>query len=143
MAWQVYGAMDGQDGNSRFQSRMPTIYGPLPVKRWVKSATDKRHKLSYKFSFKRSGSEDANEYNSRRATEYARWLAKRDGISLPENRAVKVIRPPVTRTANTRRRISAVYFGDVCIPIPHWDWEPIEPQEEIIPDMQEDMLLAA
>lgn len=67
---------------------------------------------------------------------YARWLAAREGIRLPENPAspVTVIWSGVTskRRAVWERRIQAVAFGLVKVPLPNWDWQPDQPVEEII-----------
>jgi hypothetical protein len=61
------------------------------------------------------------------ATSYARWLAERNGITLPSS----VPAAPVwhdTSNGTTQRRISAVAFGEIRIDIPHWDWTPAKPK---------------
>ena len=44
-----------------------------------------------------------------------------------------------------QRRIKAVYFGDVQVPIPHWDWQPVclaEP-DDARPPVRESVPVAA
>ncbi len=81
------------------------------------------------------------------AVEYARWLAKRDGIGMPTHPATPVkcewsgveSRTRTNQHGNPvfERRIVAVCFGLVRVPIPNWDWQPDEPVEDIIPDTAE------
>ena len=52
-----------------------------------------------------------------RAIEYARWLAQRDGIALPDAK-------PEVKYESPRGGASAVRFGAVQIDIPNHDWEP-------------------
>jgi hypothetical protein len=40
-------------------------------------------RLSTRFKYSQKGAASADEYNERRAKEYARWLMKRDGIEMP------------------------------------------------------------
>jgi hypothetical protein len=60
------------------------------------------------------------------AVGYARWVAKRDGITLPSSVPGTAI---WTRKGNGTKQegISAVSFGDTRIDIPHWDWKPNKP----------------
>jgi hypothetical protein len=51
-----------------------------------------------------------------RAIEYARWLAQRDGIKLPD------VGPEVRREYGAAP--NAVRFGGVVIAIPNHDWTP-------------------
>jgi hypothetical protein len=75
MAWQVYNYMEPCDFDT---------CGPLPRKRWVKRPGEK-YKMAYKAPRKVAtllpGGADA--YNKRNAIAYARWLAARDGITIP------------------------------------------------------------
>jgi hypothetical protein len=60
------------------------------------------------------------------ATAYARWLADRDGVTLPSSLPAAPIWSDASN--GTRgRRISAVSFGDVLVNIPNWDWTPTKP----------------
>jgi hypothetical protein len=52
-----------------------------------------------------------------RAIEYARWLAQRDGVALPDAK-------PWVKYESRSGGASAVKFGDVQIDIPNHDWEP-------------------
>ena len=155
MAWQVFDFMH-PEGSGKTSG----LAGPLPRKRWVKQPTDKRHKLGYRFKYSRTaGTETADEMNERHAIEYARWLARRDGIEIPPGTVARADWSGVTDAAGKwRRRVEAVEFGRVreewkivgtgrsrrgettkhwaCasrIEIPSWDWQPAEPVEEILP----------
>lgn len=82
----------------------------------------------------------SNETFARKATEYARWLAARDSINLPDKR-VTVHWSSVTSNARVagkraayESRVRAVSFGDTTITLPNWDWQPQEPIEEIVGD---------
>ncbi|WP_454629570.1 hypothetical protein [Bradyrhizobium cenepequi] len=155
MAWQVFDFMEPQG-----YDRKGAMHGPLPCKRWVKSPSDKRHKLNYRFRFSRAGTgEKADDMNARHAIEYARWLALRDGMEIPADTAPRVDWSGITDAAGKwRKRIRAVEFGSsrtirqgygrnaytsyhwdiaVRIEIPNWDFVPAEPVEEIIPDPAE------
>ncbi|MCW2195056.1 hypothetical protein AB7M45_007829 [Bradyrhizobium elkanii] len=146
MAWQFYDFFDH-----------PTIEGPLPEKRWIKHASDKRHKVRHSSKVTRStGGVSANDLNERHTLEYARWLAQRDGITIPPGSEYIVQRADVNVPGSKpQSRIRAVEFGkrrttqsgygrsactrhhwDVAarIEIPNWDWQPAEPVEEIIPE---------
>jgi len=57
------------------------------------------------------------------AANYARWIANRDGITLPSSVPGAPIWSDMTN-GTRQRRISAVSFGDTRIDIPHWDWTP-------------------
>lgn len=52
-----------------------------------------------------------------RATEYARWIAQRDGVALPNVPG----RVDWSRAPDLQWRPCAVWFGAVRIAIPHWD----------------------
>jgi hypothetical protein len=57
------------------------------------------------------------------AADYAKWVANRDGITLPSSvPAVPIWK--ATRNGTKQKRISAVSFGDVLVNIPNWDWTP-------------------
>lgn len=83
------------------------------------------------------------------AIDYARWLATRDSIALPDNRPrVEWSSVYVDKLAKCERRIRAVAWGheenvynyrkngrrgariglhfiaEVTVPLPHWDWQP-------------------
>ena len=124
MAWQFYGFMH-PDFNRYVGIRgggQP--HGPLPKKRWVATAGDpKRHKVKGRTSkatmtARHRSSDSAMED---KAVQYARWLAARDGIALPD-------KAPCVLWAvldNGERRIRLVKFGTVEIALPNWDWCPV------------------
>ena len=147
MAWHFY---------SFFEHHL--THGPLPEKRWIPAATDKRHKVRHSSKVSRAAcTESADRMNERHAIEYARWLAGRDGISIPQDAAPRVDWSEVRElTGKSRKRARAVEFGrdvtertghgrnaytshrwDVAvrIEIPNWDFVPAEPVEEIIQDL--------
>ncbi|WP_027578462.1 hypothetical protein [Bradyrhizobium sp. Ai1a-2] len=146
MAWLFYDFFDH-----------PTIHGPLPEKRWVPSANDKRHKVRHSSKVTRStGGVSADDLNARHAVAYAHWLARRDAIEIPAGLEYVVDWSSVTGpNGKLQKRVRAVEFGkrrttssgygrtactthhwDVVsrIEIPNWDWQPAEPVEEIIPE---------
>jgi len=124
-------------------------------------------KLRYHWQPPRGG--DASEYNKGRAIAYARWLAARDGITIPPGLEPRAVWSGFySAHLKTRRkfwsgvkecdvwckRVRAVEFGrtlsveihdkrnrfkgyrdewvcEMTIPIPHWDFEPREPIEEV------------
>jgi len=86
--WQVYDTMHPQYGG----------YGPLPVKRWEREPKFKlvgnrwiknEYKLKYKTRIIHHSIETTDKYNERRAIEYAKWLAQRDGITIPDESVVQ------------------------------------------------------
>ncbi len=54
-----------------------------------------------------------------RAVEYARWLAQRDGATLPSAEARITV--AWRKAPDGRQRPCAVTFGAVRIALPHWD----------------------
>lgn len=114
----------------------------------------KRGKPSYRFNYSPRGAATADEYNERRALEYARWLAARDGVTISEGLAERAEWSGITDASGKwRKRICAVEFGTkfterhgtgrkaytsqgwrmaARIEIPNWDFDPAEPVEEII-----------
>ncbi|PDT77196.1 hypothetical protein [Bradyrhizobium sp. C9] len=146
MAWQFYDFFVH-----------PTIHGPMPEKRWIPAANDKPHKVRRSSKVTRTaGGVSADDLNERHAIEYARWLARRDNADIPSGTSPLIIWDGVTDAAGKwRKRARAVEFGtrrtthtgygrnactthhwDVAarIEIPHWDWQPAEPVEEITPE---------
>lgn len=105
------------------------------------------------------GTNDA--YNEERAIAYAKWLAARDGVTVPKDYASKprIVWSGVYEGQTYRKRIQAVEWGnrweeriyntrkdgrrgayshtikhfDVAlrIEIPHWDWLPVEPTHTV------------
>lgn len=124
--WQFVGFMhptaQGTDRKNKY------AYGPLPVKRWVKSPDDKRHKMNYRTSrlVKKPARGAAREAHERTAIEYCRWLAARDGIIIGD--------PGKVHWGDARHVQFVSFYGErnvrVDIQIPNWDFEPIEPVEE-------------
>lgn len=154
MAWKVIGQMPGWDKSGK----MPAIYGPLPVKVWVKVAGEKKHRVSKAKASTSRGIFDKTD-QGRKAVEYARWLATRDGIVLPEGGGGTPRFEPVMVPGrkSPELRVSAVVFSHpykqerrgplprgyyarpeptlapVTIQIPNWDFVPREPVETVDP----------
>jgi hypothetical protein len=145
MAWHVYGAMHGRDARKGF----PIIYGPLPIKRWVPSPTDRKHRVKRGAKDSATGRASVKEYTAERAEPYARWLAQRDGVAVPDGckgapvwSSVGVagkLRPEPRVRAVEFRALRAAWSSEtvgpvlVTIAIPHWDWVPVmtEGEEQI------------
>jgi hypothetical protein len=111
---------------------------------------------SYRFRFSPRGAETTDHYNERRAVEYARWLAGRDGIEIPKGIAERIDWSGVNDAAGKwRKRVCAVEFGTsetehhghgrksyttvrwslaARIEIPNWDFVPSEPVEYLAED---------
>ena len=143
--WKVYGYCEPFG----YYKRGREMHGPLPRKRWIPVAADRKHKMNYKAPKRISGgAEDAATYNSRRAVEYARWLAARDGIDVADLDGAAVLGFFEGQNGKTCRRFQSVdffkpqntHFGrrvtrpaaSVTIAIPHWDFDPVEPVEEFV-----------
>jgi hypothetical protein len=96
----------------------------MPLKRWI--ADGKRHKLHYRAPKRPKVTPTTDSQFERKAADYARWLAKRDGIVLPNTYSVSVIWSGVSANNASRweRRIRAVTFGTVTIDLPNWDFIP-------------------
>jgi hypothetical protein len=63
---------------------------------------------------------------------YARWLAERDGIRLPDEVGTpdfEFVRSKLTGKVEKRAR--RVRFGKVVIDIPNWDFNPTHSREAI------------
>jgi hypothetical protein len=144
MAWKVYGFMEGQDGNPRFKSRGATVYGPLPRKRWVPTKGDKKRRIAVTNAFKVAPFDKDDQ--ARKGIEYARWLAARDGVALPDGSVVACWAHVTLPTGKLQSRISCVTFGTglprVRIDIPNWDFVPVEPVMEIDHQYFRDLLAA-
>ena len=120
MAWQFYDAFPGGRDNYRNE-----VQGPMPRMRWVKSSTDKKHRMAYK-SPKRIGKGKApsNSEWDRKAIQYAVWLLQRDGLEYPAGSACAVWASVTNKQGKREDRIRAVRFGPVEIELPNWDWCP-------------------
>jgi hypothetical protein len=119
--WKFYDAF-----TQRSEGYQPQ-QGPMPLKRWI--ADGKRHKLHYRAPKRPKVTPTTDSQFERKAADYARWLAKRDGIVLPNTYNVSVIWSGVNAKRSTGRtfwdkRIRAVKFGDVTIDLPNWDFIP-------------------
>lgn len=66
-------------------------------------------------------------YDQDKATQYARWLAKRDGIAVWQVGKVYFTRVWQQGSQTSIVRAEAVAFGDVLIKIPHVDYDPTQP----------------
>src|SRR5258708_4271179 len=111
MAWKVYGFMEGQDGNPRFKSRGATVYGPLPRKRWVRDIPHKRHKVKHKATNGSTRSTFDRDEQARKGIEYARWLAARDGVALPDGSVCACWASIYLPSGKVQSRVSCVTFG--------------------------------
>ena len=114
MAWQFYDSFNS-----------PEAQGPMPCKRWVKRPDDPKYKLrkwrpegkhshvSFFGGYQKSTTpiRETQEYMAR---EYARWLAARDKIELPIEGTIQF--------SWIGDRIAAVFFRDVTVRIPNWDF---------------------
>lgn len=126
MAWQFIGFME--PGTVKVGNRRVDMHGPLPVKRWNRLLSlGKRHKMNYRTPRRVSklAAGGKSDYE-RRAIEYCRWLAARDGVAIGN----------VGRPQWYGKHIQMVAFfdkqnGRVTIEIPNWDFEPVEPIETI------------
>ena len=80
----------------------------------------------------RSGSSfSKGEIMNRVTTDYARWLAEREGIEITGAPRLHTGFMSVTRHGRKmpEPRIGSVQFGEVMIDIPHWNFVPAEPVE--------------
>lgn len=156
--WKVYGYMEGHDGNERFPSRCPTIYGPLPRKRWIPVAGERYRVKRPKISNPKDGA-SVKEYTASRAALYAEWLAKRDGLTVPNDCKVGLCWSEVTvpHKAKPEPRVYAVVWDRhewsqservttvtrvLTVSIPNWDWVP-QMTEEHDPEIDSQLPLAA
>lgn len=142
MAWQVYGFMHGYGEGTK---RSPAVYGPLPRKRWVAAPGDRKHRVK-RAKDSLAGRANAKEYTSERADLYARWLAQRDGVTIPDRCCGVAVWSSVGVPGKPRPepRVRAVQFHErrsewssevhgpalVTIAIPHWDWVPVMVAED-------------
>ncbi len=143
MAWQFYDYMEVKEVNTRYHRDKP-VYGPLPVKRWVPSPSDKRHRVSYKAPKAFTG----NAKTGCRAVEYAQWLAARDGIVIPQDATPSVTyytfpslheKTAKGRAVLLKHAFSVHWLDDkgkdvLCVEIPHCGWEPAPAVETTLPD---------
>jgi hypothetical protein len=145
MAWKVYGFMHPVDSGKKNVQ----MHGPLPMKRWVKSPSDRKPR-KIKAELPKGNAADSRFRNEqaqiRKAAEYGLWLAKRDGYPLPqgaigvpqfttidvngkpEKRCMSVlIKGPVKMEVRDARRklISQEVMQDLTrVEIPNWAWVP-------------------
>lgn len=140
MAWIVYASLHGRDATKH----SPAVYGPLPCKRWIAAPGERKHRVKRGAKDSLSGRATVKEYTAERAELYARWLAQRDGVTIPERcRGIAVWSP--LKVAGTPR-VCAVAFRAlangysstetagpalVTIAIPNWDWVPVMTEEQI------------
>ncbi len=144
MAWKITGFMHPTGLTREFRN----LHGPLPVKVWVRVAGEKIARFRNRpTNGLVRGPFDEND-QARKAIEYARWLAARDGKVLPEEGSVSALWAAVYVPGKSKpeRRVYAVSFSSRkhresgwLIQIPNWDWTPRQPVE--IVDHEE--LLAA
>lgn len=72
-----------------------------------------------------------SQHDREKATEYARWLAARDGRKLPDAEPVVAHRHvPLNGYRSGVYRAESVTFGSVVIAIPHVDYDPTLPAIE-------------
>jgi hypothetical protein len=134
--WKVIGFMEGKEGNARYPERDKPVYGPLPRKMWIPVAGEK-YKVRKPPAAPRTSC-DWRSVDERRAVEYARWLAARDRLELPDEGRITAIWSKITtRAGKPSNRIRAITFTGnnaypVSIILPNWDFDPVEPMEEIV-----------
>jgi hypothetical protein len=141
MAWKVHGVFNA-GGNSWDSYRKGDVYGPLPIKRWVPKAGEKRHRVSYRApkAYVGNSPSSTRDYTAQRAVLYARWLAKRDGKVIPSDCTAVACwsQVDVPGKARPEPRVFGVTWQNksralLHIDIPHWDWVP-QVTEETLPD---------
>jgi hypothetical protein len=127
----------------RFADRFATATKPKDVKSRtvsagrVESCGVFRPRPLKRKAIAKGTSESQDRYNDRRACEYAKWLATRDGVAIDTKRySGTAIWTGVTllSSGNYQRRVRAVRFGSVEIAIPNWDFQPWPATEETLPD---------
>jgi hypothetical protein len=142
MAWKVFGFMNGRDKSGK----IPAIFGPLPCKRWIDAGEKTPKVKAAKPAFGKGVFDKADQ--ERKAVEYARWLARRDGKALPEGSACAIwATVTIPNQRKLENRVSAVmfhakrenavaykaaYVASERIDIPNWDFVPSEPVEEMV-----------
>jgi hypothetical protein len=165
MAWKVIGYQNASGdpvGGNRPQyykeGNRAVYFGPHPRKVWVKVPGERRARLpkAGKMPVKAARADDA--IDRAKACQYAFWLAKRDGIELPEDAYgiphFETLPNPTTgkmekRCMFVQMRVAAKQAQkraydvrstvnssvvDLCkINIPNWSWFPAEPVETIVP----------
>ncbi len=131
MAWKVIGAMPGHDAIGR---NSPAIYGPLPCKVWVPVKGEK-----YKIRKRAASTAKPLSISSdnEKAVQYARWLAARDGIALPDGHVSVLMQHLLTREGKKTNRAFSVTFHNtngqpVIIGLPNWDFDPAPPVESVV-----------
>lgn len=137
MAWIVYGFMHGHGEGTK---RSPIVYGPLPRKRWVAMPGERKHRVK-RGGDALTGRASVKDYTAERADLYARWLAQRDGVTIPDRcKGLPVWSSVIVPDkARPEPRVCAVVFralangysstetagpDPVTINIPNWDWVP-------------------
>jgi len=142
--WKVIGILSNNE-RACGDVRNP-VHGPMPRKVWI--ADGKRQRISRKPTNGLKSAESPLDYNTRRAALYARWLAARDGVALPDDAIASVAFDTLHVNGKRERRAREVHFFEntstrwssqrgkliATIAIPHWDWTPAEPVEELIED---------
>lgn len=125
MAWIINGFIHpGQVFNGK---KWVDLYGPLPARLWVKSPSDKRHRVARPSRLVAKPAHTRQAYITQ-AILYCAWLAQRDGVAISPSAYGRPVWEFPDRKA--RGRIRAVQFGETRIDIPNWDFEPREPIEE-------------
>jgi hypothetical protein len=86
MAWKVIGfhnAIGDCHGKGYKEGYRAVFFGPHPRKMWVKVQGERKpRKIASKSALTGRGTFDKAD-QERKACEYARWLARRDGVALP------------------------------------------------------------
>lgn len=141
MAWQYSLSREANPTASRFHypriAWNKDLYGPFVDRRWIKTPADKRHKVAKgkRTNTATRGPRSSDKDMACKAIEYARWLAARDGVALPDGDCT-VCWALVEHAPKPENRISAVVFNGsfprVRIDLPNWDWCPADPIEETL-----------
>lgn len=136
MAWKVTDFMHSPDPTRHHKVPM----GPLPVKLWVRVAGEKIRRTKNTVP-KADRPVFGDTEQTLKAIEYARWLAQRDGMALPEWGATRVQWDfvPVPGKSKPEERARGVWFtiGEQgasgwrmdLVEIPNWDWTPCQAVE--------------
>jgi len=158
MSWKIVGHLNasGQTHAVRLPGATRTtyveVYGPHPRKLWVGP-----HRVKgYRPHKPTLGPRPSGPTVAYQAEVYARWLAARDSVAIPEDCVAKIITTElvsehrVTPSGRPKReeRVTSVAFhkaresrhgtiehateSTVTIYLPNWDFDPREPVEEIV-----------
>lgn len=109
------------------------------------AATSAPERLRFRVTKTTGNTNSIHDRNKARAIEYAKWLAARDGLELPNSPKIRFCiysgqvqwgrEEDVYNTRKDGRRGAwqgKCFEAEFTIQIPHWGWTPAEPVEEIL-----------